>query len=199
MIRLAAREDRKEILGLCAHDPWNGTEVLTAYLALCADRQNVDWRCCDIWIGASESQLHVPQYLLCRIGGSYRMVGAPHSPARWEELRQFLSLQLPGKLIADGKVLEEFAVSCSGTGLSDPAPQMLCGSRLGLWGEDDRQIQECQSLWPGKRVRYSFRCRIHSGFRHQGKHPRSFWAAGPRCKSQGGYQQRQMPYRCSGK
>lgn len=147
MIRLAAREDRKEILGLCAHDPWNGTEVLTAYLALCADRQNVDWRCCDIWIGASESQLHVPQYLLCRIGGSYRMVGAPHSPARWEELRQFLSLQLPGKLIADGKALEEFAVSCSGTGLSDPAPQMLCGSRLGLWGEDDRQIQECQSLW----------------------------------------------------
>ncbi len=147
MIRLAAREDRKDILALCAHDPWNGTEVLTAFLSLCEDRQNIDWRYCDIWIGASESELHVPQYLLCRIGGSYRMVGAPHSPARWEELRQFLSLQLPGKLIGCSKALEEFTGSCSGQGLSNPAPQMLCGSRLGLCGEEDSRIQECQSLW----------------------------------------------------
>ena len=82
MIRLATREDQDAILALCARDPWNGTEVMTACLSLCADHRNVDWRYCDIWIGASESQLHAPQYLLCRIGGSYRMVGAPHSPAR---------------------------------------------------------------------------------------------------------------------
>ena len=114
MIRLATREDQDAILALCARDPWNGTEVMTACLSLCADHQNVDWRYCDIWIGASESQLHVLQYLLCRIGGSYRMVGAPHSPARREELQQFLSLQLPGKLIAHSEDLEEFAACCPG-------------------------------------------------------------------------------------
>ena len=147
MIRLATREDQDAILALCARDPWNGTEVMTACLSLCADHQNVDWRYCDIWIGASESQLHVLQYLLCRIGGSYRMVGAPHSPARREELQQFLSLQLSGKLIARSEDLEEFAACCPGQELSAPAPQMLCCSRLGLCGEEDSRIQSCQSLW----------------------------------------------------
>lgn len=147
MIRLATREDQDAILALCARDPWNGTEVMTACLSLCADHRNVDWRYCDIWIGASESRLHAPQYLLCRIGGSYRMVGAPHSPARREELQQFLSLQLPGKLIARSEDLEEFAACCPGQELSAPAPQMLCCSRLGPCGEEDDRIQSCQSLW----------------------------------------------------
>lgn len=39
MIRLATQEDRTTIERLCAKEPWDGTEVMTAYLsALCGYR-----------------------------------------------------------------------------------------------------------------------------------------------------------------
>ena len=44
MIRLATQEDRTTIERLCAKEPWDGTEVMTAYLSRCADTAQVDWQ-----------------------------------------------------------------------------------------------------------------------------------------------------------
>lgn len=93
MIRLVTEQDRARVLSLCRKDAWDGTELLAAYSARCADKGGVDWRRCDLWIGESETQKKNIQYLLCRVGENYRLVGAPRSPTRWEELHAFLQLQ----------------------------------------------------------------------------------------------------------
>ena len=96
MIRLVTEQDRARVLSLCRKDAWDGTELLAAYSARCADKGGVDWRRCDLWIGESETQKKNIQYLLCRVGENYRLVGAPRSPTRWEELHAFLQLQPAG-------------------------------------------------------------------------------------------------------
>ena len=80
MIRLVTEQDRARVLSLCRKDAWDGTELLAAYSARCADKGGVDWRRCDLWIGESETQKKNIQYLLCRVGENYRLVGAPRSP-----------------------------------------------------------------------------------------------------------------------
>ena len=56
MIRLATQEDRTTIERLCAKEPWDGTEVMTAYLSRCADTAQVDWQYSDLWVGQSQTQ-----------------------------------------------------------------------------------------------------------------------------------------------
>ena len=97
MIRLATQEDRTTIERLCAKEPWDGTEVMTAYLSRCADTAQVDWQYSDLWVGQSQTQKQNAQYLLCRIGQTYRIVGSPRSKERWEELHHFLQMQPAGK------------------------------------------------------------------------------------------------------
>lgn len=108
MIRLVTEQDRARVLSLCRKDAWDGTELLAAYSARCADKGGVDWRRCDLWIGESETQKKNIQYLLCRVGENYRLVGAPRSPTRWEELHAFLQLQPAGTLTAREEVVDEY-------------------------------------------------------------------------------------------
>ena len=91
MIRLVTEQDRARVLSLCRKDAWDGTELLAAYSARCADKGGVDWRRCDLWIGESETQKKNIQYLLCRVGENYRLVGAPRSPTRWRSCMPFCS------------------------------------------------------------------------------------------------------------
>ena len=93
MIRLVSEQDEEKLLSLCRKDAWDGTELLAAYRARCADKSGADWRRCEVWVGESETQKKNIQYLLCRVGESYRLAGAPRSPTRWEELHAFLQLQ----------------------------------------------------------------------------------------------------------
>lgn len=81
MIRLVTEQDRARVLSLCRKDAWDGTELLAAYSARCADKGGVDWRRCDLWIGESETQKKNIQYLLCRVGGKLppgRSAPLPH-------------------------------------------------------------------------------------------------------------------------
>ena len=108
MIRLATQEDRTTIERLCAKEPWDGTEVMTAHLSRCADTAQVDWQYSDLWVGQSQTQKQNAQYLLCRIGQTYRIVGSPRSKERWEELHHFLQMQPAGKLAGSAKLIDGY-------------------------------------------------------------------------------------------
>ena len=128
MIRLVTEQDRARVLSLCRKDAWDGTELLAAYSARCADKGGVDWRRCDLWIGESETQKKNIQYLLCRVGENYRLVGAPRSPTRWEELHAFLQLQPAGTLTAREEVVDEYCrrFSPEGQERARGGTRMLC-------------------------------------------------------------------------
>lgn len=147
MIRLVTEQDRARVLSLCRKDAWDGTELLAAYSARCADKGGVDWRRCDLWIGESETQKKNIQYLLCRVGENYRLVGAPRSPTRWEELHAFLQLQPAGTLTAREEVVDEYCrrFSPEGQERARGGTRMLC-QRIpnDITGS---VVTECQSLW----------------------------------------------------
>lgn len=147
MIRLVTEQDRARVLSLCRKDAWDGTELLAAYSARCADKGGVDWRRCDLWIGESETQKKNIQYLLCRVGENYRLVGAPRSPTRWEELHAFLQLQPAGTLTAREEVVDEYCrrFSPEGQERARGGTRMLC-RRIpnDITGS---VVTECQSLW----------------------------------------------------
>ena len=65
MIRLATQEDRTTIERLCAKEPWDGTEVMTAYLSRCADTAQVDWQYSDLWVGQSQTQSRYCAFCFC--------------------------------------------------------------------------------------------------------------------------------------
>ena len=147
MIRLVTEQDGARVLSLCRKDAWDGTELLAAYSARCADKGGVDWRRCDLWIGESETQKKNIQYLLCRVGENYRLVGAPRSPTRWEELHAFLQLQPAGTLTAREEVVDEYCrrFSPEGQERARGGTRMLC-QRIpnDITGS---VVTECQSLW----------------------------------------------------
>lgn len=149
MIRLATIEDKETFIKLCKKDSWGGTTILSAYQSKCADVHNADWQYCDLWIGQSDAQKKNAQYLLCRLGQQFHLVGRPHSKQRWQELHDFLSMQAAGCcLIADGTLLEE------GRAMLPIAGGQLTGV-LGarmistcLPGETEEGfVQESRSLW----------------------------------------------------
>ena len=86
MIRLATIEDQSALVRLCKKDAWDGTTILSAFQSKCADVYNADWQYCDIWMGTSDAQNKNAQYVLCRLGQTFHIVGKPHSKQRWEEL-----------------------------------------------------------------------------------------------------------------
>ncbi len=128
MIRLATQEDRTTIERLCAKEPWDGTEVMTTYLSRCADTAQVDWQYSDLWVGQSQTQKQNAQYLLCRIGQTYRMVGSPRSKERWEELHHFLQMQPAGKLAGSAKLIDGYDLRFGQLpAVSHPSgPRMIC-------------------------------------------------------------------------
>ena len=128
MIRLATQEDRTTIERLCAKEPWDGTEVMTAYLSRCADTAQVDWQYSDLWVGQSQTQKQNAQYLLCRIGQTYRIVGSPRSKERWEELHHFLQMQPAGKLAGSAKLIDGYDLRFGQLpAVSHPSgPRMIC-------------------------------------------------------------------------
>lgn len=128
MIRLATQEDRTTIERLCAKEPWDGTEVMTAYLSRCADTAQVDWQYSDLWVGQSQTQKQNAQYLLCRIGQTYRIVGSPRSKERWEELYHFLQMQPAGKLAGSAKLIDGYDLRFGQLpAVSHPSgPRMIC-------------------------------------------------------------------------
>ena len=150
MIRLATIEDKETFIKLCKKDSWGGTTILSAYQSRCADIHNADWQYCDLWIGESGAQKKNAQYLLCRLGQHFHLVGRPHSKQRWRELHDFLSMQAAGScLIAGQKLLEEYAAQF---------PPLLIGQREEVFaprmistclpGEiEEGFVQESQSLW----------------------------------------------------
>ena len=96
MIRLATQEDRTTIERLCAKEPWDGTEVMTAHLSRCADTAQVDWQYSDLWVGQSQTQKQNAQYLLCRIGQTYRIIGFPRSRSAGRSCITFCRCSLRG-------------------------------------------------------------------------------------------------------
>ena len=109
MIRLATIEDQSALVRLCKKDAWDGTTILSAFQSKCADVYNADWQYCDIWMGTSDAQNKNAQYVLCRLGQTFHIVGKPHSKQRWEELYSFLSMQAPkSKLIADSQMIAQY-------------------------------------------------------------------------------------------
>ena len=128
MIRLATQEDRTTIERLCAKEPWDGTDVMTAHLSRCADTAQVDWQYSDLWVGQSQTQKQNAQYLLCRIGQTYRIVGSPRSKERWEELHHFLQMQPAGKLAGSAKLIDGYDLRFGQLpAVSHPSgPRMIC-------------------------------------------------------------------------
>ena len=157
MIRLVSEQDEEKLLSLCRKDAWDGTELLAAYRARCADKSGADWRRCEVWVGESETQKKNIQYLLCRVGESYRLVGAPRSPTRWEELHAFLQLQpqAPAQpaltLTARAEVIDEYCRRFSPQEAPGKAARVRSGARMicrripnDITGS---AVTECRSLW----------------------------------------------------
>ena len=92
VIRLATKEDEQVVIRLCSKNAWDGTTILSAYQSKCEDVHNADWQYCDLWVGESGAQKKNAQYLLCRQGQNFHIVGKPHSKQRWQELHDFLSM-----------------------------------------------------------------------------------------------------------
>ena len=150
VIRLATKEDEQVVIRLCSKNAWDGTTILSAYQSKCEDVHNADWQYCDLWVGESGAQKKNAQYLLCRQGQNFHIVGKPHSKQRWQELHDFLSMQAAGShLIADQTLLEEYELQflssfCQQT-TGTLAPRML-STHLPEEMEDS-SVQESQSLW----------------------------------------------------
>lgn len=149
MIRLATAEEKNQVLSLCRTDAWNGTAVWCAYLSRCADMHNADWQYSDLWIGCSESQQAKEQYLLCRMGHTYYLVGKPKSDARWKELEHFLSMQPKGKLVSDSRTVWEyrhrFEKKVQGEAVRS-GPRMIYKTKIPIKSQLCKAT-ESQSLW----------------------------------------------------
>ena len=156
-ILMYLRRNNKTKLEVSIDEPlnvdWDGTELLAAYSARCADKGGVDWRRCDLWIGESETQKKNIQYLLCRVGENYRLVGAPRSPTRWEELHAFLQLQPAGTLTAREEVVDEYCrrFSPEGQERARGGCRRHCWScRHHCWCSRSYRQSRC-SPWPSRR------------------------------------------------
>lgn len=153
MIRLATIEDQSALVRLCKKDAWDGTTILSAFQSKCADVYNADWQYCDIWMGTSDAQNKNAQYVLCRLGQTFHIVGKPHSKQRWEELYSFLSMQAPkSKLIADSQMIAQYqerfpspACKLPHPNQSIPFPRMI-STRLPEAMEEN-SVQESTSLF----------------------------------------------------
>lgn len=147
MIRLVTQEDKKTIRRLCKKDPWNGTMVWASYLSKMLDTQNIDWQYCDLWLGTADSQNQTSQYLLCRTGRTFMLLGKPASSARWEELHRFLQMH-EGKLKAQCSITTEyrqrFLNSEENKLICHSAPCMICKT---LPKQSDLRVSCCQSVW----------------------------------------------------
>lgn len=153
MIRLADANDHAAIEKICRKNAWDGTNVLSAYQAKCRDISNIDWQYCDIWLGESDSNKKTAQYVLCRMGQSFYLVGQPHSKERWEELHRFLSMhagstpKTRSRLLAESTVLQKYEslYPAMPAGKSVFSPRMECTCMPEML--DENSVVPSESLW----------------------------------------------------